>query len=213
MSIPDRPRAGVVAPYEAKAQGLASVPAANAAGPALFVKWRYEAAKTKAVAYTGFLRALEDGVDAAAALERAIAQRELGTVELERIEDLKQVEHRRIDSLVMDADAAIAEKRVINRTRLATLEYEARLAEQRLKSLDQQAAEPEAPAEDPRTPAERARDSIKRLRAEHALIAAELREAAGAQFSEADEQTIAQMELVIHDRINRIIEHLRDEDG
>lgn len=190
-------------------RSVPSVPRADVSGPAIFVKWRYEAAKLKAESYTDFLRSLEDGVNAAASLERAIIAREQGLISLERIDDLRHIEHRRIDEMVDEAEYEVAARRAVRRTNLAALEVEALRAEARLKAVT--AAPAEEADSDTRSPAEKVKDAIQKLRGEHNLIVDELKASAGDHFSEADQDTIDQMELVMHDRINKLMQGLRDQ--
>lgn len=208
MSEELKPLRGEIMPQSAALPAAPGTPPPQVGGPAFWVRWRYQSARDKAEAYTAFLRSLDETVKTTEQLERSIERRDAGLARLERLGDLREAEHLKIDGEVESARAGLAAQRLTARTTLAELEADAVQAERRLARLK---AEP-VPNEDRETasPARRAADLIKKLRHEHAEIIKELRAERGADWSQADEDMVERMELALNDRVNRIIEEMRD---
>lgn len=208
MSETAKPMQGeLLAPETRMPATAAHTPPPQIGGPTFWVKWRYGSAREKAQAYTEFLRSLTDTVNVTQELERAIEKRDLGLARLERLGDLREAEHLKIDAELENLRVGVTAQRLSARTTLASLEEEAVAAERRLTRAKDDADKPQ---EDTVSPARRGMELIKKLRAEHAEIIKEMKEAVGETLSQADEDLIHRMEIALNDRINRIISEMRD---
>lgn len=201
----DKPLRGEVLPQKSS-MPAPQTPAPQVGGPAFWVRWRYHSASEKARAYTEFLQHLTSTVHATEQLERAMERRDAGLARLERLGDLREAEHLKIDGEIERVQAAFAAQRLNARSALAALEADALHAERKLARLKEEAK----PDDGGESPARRAADLIKKLRKEHADIVAELKAERGEAWSQADEDLVQRMELALNDRINRIIEEMRD---
>jgi hypothetical protein len=178
-------------------------------GPTFLVARRYGAAKRKLDAFAAYVESSTSVIEALEARDRAIERREDGLARHDRIEVIRAAARHRVDEEFDELMDASETRRVVHRAKRATLELEALQAEERLANFKNPAAD--LISHDPRTPAERAMQTIAKLRAELKQLTDEFVASAGGELSEADQDTVRRVELATQDRINRVLEELRDQ--
>jgi hypothetical protein len=184
-------------------------------GPAIFVKWRHEAAKKKMDAFAGYLQAAKGAVDAQAALDKAIDDafeaRQSALQRWRNMDDLLAIQDLDIKEELADRKRRMAYKEMQYREEMAEIEYKMIVAERRVEKLRMKK---EAPIEnDTRTPGERAMERVKALKKQYQVMTTDYIASCGGEdkLTEDDRDTLQRVELVLRDRINRELEELNDQ--
>ena len=205
-------RGEIMPPQEHSAPAVAS--GHDLSGPALFVKWRHEAAKKKIEAFTSYLKAHTGAVNARAELDQALnnafEDRARALQRWKNLDDELEIQNLEVKGRLLDMQQQAALKEAAHRENLAVLKARALMAERRLEKLEKKEdSHPDSSG----TPEERAMARVKAFRKQKLVMIADFIEECGGEdkLTEDDRETIRKAELALHDRINREFEALREQ--